>query len=226
MQKSESIDLLASALSKAQAEIKGAIKDSTNPFFKSSYADLSSVWEAIRMPFTKNGLSVSQIPYEVDKGTLLETIIMHSSGQWIMGELLINPVKNDPQSKGSAMSYARRYSLASMAGVAQIDDDAEAAQGRDVKQEKKSEHVHSLTKIETDAPVTKSNPSLLSEEVQALITALENGKTPSDLWKNSPVRAMKVAKEVQKISVEKKMSFPDVVTEFIIHGIRNNYIKG
>lgn len=128
MQKSESIKELAGALAKAQAEIQAASKDAVNPFFKSSYADLNSIWEACRKPLTNNGLSVIQSGNTSGDGkTFLETILMHSSGQWISGELPINPVKNDPQSLGSAITYVRRYALQAMVGVCAGDDDGHAA---------------------------------------------------------------------------------------------------
>lgn len=133
MNKSEDIKELATALCKAQAKITGAIKDSSNPFFQSKYADLDAVWEAIRVPFTENNLSVSQIPSETEKGTILETVIMHSSGQWISGNILMKTMKEDPQSKGSAITYYRRYVLSAMSGVSQVDDDAESAMNRDIE---------------------------------------------------------------------------------------------
>lgn len=128
---SPEINKLAEGLSKAQAEITGALKDSSNPFFKSKYADLAATWDACRLPLSKNGLSVIQTTQVSDQGSVyLETTLAHSSGQWIKGALPINPVKNDPQGIGSAITYARRYALAAIVGVAQVDDDGEAAHGR------------------------------------------------------------------------------------------------
>ena len=130
MNKSETIGALAGALSKAQAEIRGAIKDTANPFFKSKYADLSSVWEACREQLTKNGLSVVQTNKAGDGRVIVETILMHTSGEWISGELDMKPVKDDPQGVGSAITYARRYALAAIVGVAPEDDDGNAASGK------------------------------------------------------------------------------------------------
>jgi hypothetical protein len=128
MKKSENINELATALSKAQGEIKGALKDSANPFFKSTYSDLSSVMEAIRVPFAKHGLSFSQVPDIVDGITVIETIIMHSSGQWISGVMPVKCKDDSPQAMGSGVSYTKRYSLQSIAGVPSVDDDGQAAQ--------------------------------------------------------------------------------------------------
>lgn len=128
--KSENINELAAALSKAQGQIMGAKKDSQNPFFKSNYADLASVWDAIREPLSKNGLAVIQtMEAAVGEETLLHTTLCHSSGQWIRGYLAIKAKDTSPQAQGSAITYARRYALAAIVGVAQIDDDANAAQG-------------------------------------------------------------------------------------------------
>lgn len=129
--KSDQLNELAKALCRAQGKIKHAVKDSDNPFFKSRYADLTSVWEAIRDAFQAEGLSVSQIPTTDDDGKpALETLLMHSSGQWVSGVVPINPIKNDPQGLGSAITYMRRYALQAIAGVCADDDDGEAAHGR------------------------------------------------------------------------------------------------
>ena len=127
--KSTSIKEIATALAKAQGQMKGAIKDSANPFFKSKYADLASVVEAIREAFSKNGLSYVQTLEPSDKDEVrVKTILMHSSGEWLDCGILALPVsKKDAQGFGSAMTYARRYSLSAACGVAALDDDGNAA---------------------------------------------------------------------------------------------------
>jgi hypothetical protein len=129
MSKSESIKELATALATAQARIKGAAKDSDNPFFKSKYADLSSVVEAIREPLASVGLSYVQISNSDTKDHVsIETIILHKSGEWLScGPVMIPVNKVDAQGFGSAMTYARRYSLSAAFGVAPEDDDGNAA---------------------------------------------------------------------------------------------------
>ena len=129
MNKSESIAGLAAALAKAQGAMKGAVKDSANPFFKSKYADLASVVEAIRAAFSANGLSYVQTVQSSDLDEVrVETMILHSSGEWISCGVLALPVsKNDAQGYGSALTYARRYSLSAAVGVAPEDDDGNAA---------------------------------------------------------------------------------------------------
>jgi hypothetical protein len=127
---SESIAKLAEALSKAQGSIKGAAKDTENPFFKSRYADLASVWDACREALTANGLSVIQTTDDGVEGVTVITTLAHSSGEWMRGRLTMKPVKNDPQGIGSTITYARRYALAAMVGVAPEDDDGNSASGR------------------------------------------------------------------------------------------------
>ncbi len=129
MTKSESIKELAAALAKAQGVMKGALKDSANPFFKSRYADLASVVEAIRAAFSANGLSYIQTVEPSDKDEVrVETTLLHSSGEWISCGILSLPVsKIDAQGYGSALTYARRYSLSAAVGVAPEDDDGNAA---------------------------------------------------------------------------------------------------
>lgn len=121
---------LAKALAKAQGAIKGAKKDSTNPHFKSRYADLASIWEACRGPLSENGLSVLQLPSAKEGLVRITTRLLHSSGEWIVGELVIPVSKWDAQGVGSAISYGRRYALAAMVGVVADDDDAETAVAR------------------------------------------------------------------------------------------------
>lgn len=128
MKTSDSIKELATALAKAQAVMAGAKKDSTNPHFRSKYADLASIWEACRDALTSNGIAVVQMtrarPEDV---VIVETRLLHSSGEWIEGELLVPVMKADAQGYGSAITYARRYALAAAVGVAPEDDDGNAA---------------------------------------------------------------------------------------------------
>jgi len=125
---SENLNELFTALSKAQGKIQPACKDKANPFFKSKYADLSSVWDACRDSLSENGLSIVQIPQTQPEGISLISILGHSSGQWIKSEIVIPLTKNDPQTVGSAITYYRRYSLSALVGVAPEDDDGEKAQ--------------------------------------------------------------------------------------------------
>lgn len=133
MTTSESIAELATALAKAQGELQGATKASTNPFYKSQYADLASVWGACRAALSKHGLAVVQSPSSEGSRVSVETLLMHSSGQWIKDTVSVTAKDDTPQSVGSACTYCRRYALQAFIGIAGEDDDAEAAQARDKK---------------------------------------------------------------------------------------------
>lgn len=126
MNHSDQLDKLAAALVKVQAEVSTVQKDSSNPFFKSKYASLDAVWDAVRKPLTDNGLSVVQMPgVFVSEGNIasLETILLHSSGQWIslVGQAPVS--KADPQGVGSVITYLRRYGLAAVTSVVPDEDD-------------------------------------------------------------------------------------------------------
>ena len=133
MNQSESLANLAAALSAVQGALRPAEENATNPFFKSKYADLASIISAARTYMAANGLSVSQFPGPTYNGdshhyATLTTILMHKSGEWISQDLTMPLAKVDPQGYGSAITYARRYALASVLGiVAGEDDDANAA---------------------------------------------------------------------------------------------------
>lgn len=130
MNQSEQVNELFRALSKAQSELRGAKKDSENPFFKSKYADLESVWDAAKNPLADNGLCVAQTMDVLNGEPVVVTTLGHASGQWLRGALPLTMVKKDPQSQGSAITYARRYALAAIVGVVQTDDDGESAMDR------------------------------------------------------------------------------------------------
>ena len=133
MQQSESIANLTLALSIVQGKMSHAVKDSANPFFKSKYADLDSVWDACRSLLSENGLAVMQFPglySELDKSMSLTTIISHKSGEYISKEMSVPMSKVDAQGAGSCISYMRRYALAAVCGVVQADDDGNAASGK------------------------------------------------------------------------------------------------
>jgi hypothetical protein len=128
MQTSETIGALATALATAQATIGGAVKDKVNPAFKSKYADLSAVWEAWQAVGPAQGLGVVQMPGAMTEGRVsLTTLLTHKSGEWISETLTIPVTKADAQGYGSALTYARRYALSALAGIAPEDDDGNAA---------------------------------------------------------------------------------------------------
>lgn len=176
MNKSESIAKLAEALSKAQGAMKNAIKDSNNPYFKSKYADLASVVDSCRHELAANGLAVVQLPTMREGKMVLEYMLMHSSGEWVSNELEMSPVKNDPQGIGSAITYARRYSLASIVGAATEDDDGNAASEPGNNKSAPSNVTRTTSDIPVDKPriiaaVPPPQPSEVYKEARQNLTA-------------------------------------------------------
>lgn len=126
---SETIGALAAALAKAQGAIKPAAMDRDNPFFKSRYATLTSLWEAARDALSANGLAVTQATDISESGDIvLITTLLHSSGEWLGGVYPVRATDAKPQSLGSAITYARRYAFGALVGlIADDDDDGNAA---------------------------------------------------------------------------------------------------
>lgn len=162
MQQSEQINEIAAALSKAQSQIEGAVKDANNPFYKSKYADLSSIIEAVKGPLANNGLSIVQlVGFDDENREFLETQISHSSGQFFRGRILIKSKDQSPQAQGSAISYARRYALQAALNVPVFDDDAEMAQASFRKPQTNVPPVQTvpLTKTSEPTPEAPTSPA-------------------------------------------------------------------
>jgi len=148
---SEPINEFAAALAKAQGQMTTAKLNCTNPFFKNKYADLASIINTVRKPFSDNGISFIQLPESVKEYIGLTTIMMHSSGQWVKSRFLLKPTKTDPQGAGSALTYLKRYSLSSMSGVAaDADDDGNEAS---------KEHAQAKDKYSKKPPPAKKQPT-------------------------------------------------------------------
>ena len=138
-EQSPSLGALAAALAKAQGEMSSAKKDALNPHFKSKYADLASVWDACRVALSKNSLSVVQRVSNHSDGVKVRTRLLHSSGEWIEDSLVVPIAQRTAQSIGSSITYARRYALAAMVGVAADDDDGNEATAAAPKDEGRRE---------------------------------------------------------------------------------------
>lgn len=124
MKTSETIELISAALVSMQSEAQHANFDSKNPHFKSKYASLAEVIDTAKPVLAKHGLAVIQLPaFRENIGHVLCTRIIHSSGQWIEDEMRLNPIKDDPQGLGSALTYARRYSIPGVCMIASEEDD-------------------------------------------------------------------------------------------------------
>jgi hypothetical protein len=159
------MDKIAKAFIQAKKEFAPAMKTSTNPHFKSKYTDLAACVEAVDDAFLNNGIVMYQETFEDGAGVTVETVLLHESGQQIRcGKLHVPASKNDPQGYGSALTYARRYSLMAACGIAPEDDDGNAA---------------SKTKTKTDTHPTPQvsiiSAQTLAFAVKALEAAAKNG---------------------------------------------------
>jgi hypothetical protein len=202
MKTSETINKIAPALVAAQKAITFATKDAKNPHFKSTYADLPAVIDAIKPALNEQGIMFLQAPSPSEPGTLaLTTRLVHSSGEWIEDTATVPLPKNDPQGYGSAMTYARRYALAAITGLYQDDDDGNAAS-------------HAPAKPAQQATVkAQPKPALMPEhEVDACCTAMLECDDMEALkgvyagaWKRADATARKVlqaAYEARKTDLE------------------------
>lgn len=160
MNRSESIAKIAAALVKAQSVMGNAIKDAKNPFFKSSYANLNAVREAVLPAMNANGISVLQPTIHIDGKSFVETMLLHESGEFIssLTEIIVNKA-NDAQQQGSGISYARRYGLQSLANIGADDDDGESAVGRGNSKVVATSSANNVDKLEATAVESTSAAS-------------------------------------------------------------------
>lgn len=171
MQQSESIKEIATALAKAQGEMKPAPKDATNPHFKSRYADLASIWEAIRKPLSSNGISVQQSILQIESGIAVQTQLSHTSGEWMrMAPCPIPVDKQNAQSAGSAITYGKRYSLSAAVGiVADDDDDGQEAAARPPQQRRqeppRQEQREQPPKLATEEQLSTKDNKIIAQVV-------------------------------------------------------------
>lgn len=177
------LDKLAAALNRAQSQVTGAIKDSSNPFFKSKYADLASVSGACKSAFTDNGLSVVQMPGFANGVATVRCVILHCSGQTLdCGEAGAPLAKADAQGVGSVLTYLRRYQLAAIAWVTPEDDDGNAA----------SETVKPTSKAR---PLVRSSAATRSSDVSKPEPLRLNGKLLKDCTSLTLIEAGKFYKD-------------------------------
>lgn len=189
---SETIAELACALAAAQGEVENATKNSANPHFRSKYADLAEIINTVRPVFSKHGLAVIQSP-SYDGGIVsVTTLLTHKSGQWIRDVASAPASKLDAQGIGSATTYLRRYSLAAFAGIAQEDDDGNAASAKPAPAAKpvdESRLTDFIAAIE-DAPN--------SEELQKLYKEAYELAAGNQQWQTKIINAKKARVERAK----------------------------
>ena len=162
---------LFTALVAAQAEMEAASKDSANPFFKSKYADLNAVMGVVKAAYAKHGLGFVQVCHDAEHAAKVETLIVHSSGQQMAcGSVSVPVSKLDAQGYGSALTYARRYSLAAACGVGAEDDDGNAA----AKAKPVPISAKPIAKATFD-DLPPEEQAFLRESAEAVITLLKEG---------------------------------------------------
>lgn len=174
MQKSESIKNLAQALIVFHVKVDTIKKDAKNPFFKSTYASLTNILDAINEPLIESGLAISQFPTGADG---LTTILIHGeSGEWISSNYEMRPVKDDPQGRGSCITYQRRYALASVLSLnIDEDDDGNKASQPDTDKPWLNKDSEQFTKVKEFISGGGKIESVklkyrLSKEVETLLT--------------------------------------------------------
>jgi hypothetical protein len=212
MNSTQSIATISKALVKAQGLMGSAKKDAKNPFFKSTYADLNAIREACIPVLNECGISVLQPTTIVDGKAVVETVLLHESGELISSFIEIVCAKsNDPQAQGSAISYARRYALKSILNIGDTDDDGEAAVGRaaaaapaPTKEVAKAAAVDTATimkKISSTASVLFSKETYSPESLTAYLKDTYNVTAKEKL---SPVQAKEFLEFLESKTKETK----------------------
>jgi len=218
MNKSETITKLASALVKAQSEMSNAVKDSKNPFFKSSYADLNSVREACIPALNKHGITVLQPTIYVDGKPFVQTLLLHESGEYLASVTeIICDKANNAQSHGSGVTYARRYGLQSMCNIGSEDDDGNAASGNNHTQNEKAKEQPTTTAPEEKEvwlnKFTSKAKTETTKEWKNTIEKLMSGKVSLKQVESVYKLSKEIKVELQKIAdaVPQKVEYSEVL---------------
>lgn len=184
---------VSAALVKAQKAFGPALKTNTNPHFKSKYADLSACIEAVIDALHANGIALVQRNIETDSGVCVETVFVHESGETLSsGPLHVPAAKNDPQGYGSALTYARRYSLMAACGIAPEDDDGNAAVK--AKQDQRSRERDAWIRDWCAAIDAAASSEELKAAVEAAVKAAKEAKDADAEGQFLAAKATKIAK--------------------------------
>lgn len=191
MNKSESLKAISKALTSFHTKINKISKDSKNPFFKSKYASLSNILDAIEHPLSECGLSICQFPTGQNG---LTSILMHESGEFISAEYEMKPVKDDPQGRGSCLTYMRRYGISAILclNIDEDDDGNRASQPPKVTQEMKEDLIASLI----DYDMEDDKRSIIFQTIQACTDLVQFEKIKYRLQQMKP--APSITKDVNE----------------------------
>ena len=190
MEKSQSLKNIAAALVLFHVKVESVKKDANNPFFKSKYASLSNILDVVNDPLNESGLTFCQFPTDTNG---LTTILMHAeTGEYIQATYEMTPTKNDPQGRGSAITYQRRYALAAILGL-NIDEDDDGNAASTPPANKTSQNVISSNNDDNKAWLNKttSDKVTLTKEWLQVVDALQNRKRTLDQIK----KAFKISKD-------------------------------
>lgn len=199
MKTSESITKIAPAFLKAQKEISKVLKGADNPYFKSKYADLEAVIDAVKGPLNENGLSFLQSMENGEHGPDLVTILLHESGEWFKSTTPIyTKDRHNPQALGSGITYSKRYALQALCGLPTTDDDAEAAMSRKGNGEKKEKELPALDLEKIKTPGYRKrigsyeSPAAALERIRTIFTVDEVGEAIiTDIWNTETAKQAK-----------------------------------
>lgn len=192
--------MISKALTSFHLRINKISKDSKNPFFKSKYASLSTILDAIQHPLSECGLSICQFPTGQNG---LTSLLMHESGEWISAEYEMKPVKDDPQGRGSCITYQRRYALAAILSlnIDEDDDGNRASQPAKVTQEMREELIASLIDYDIDDDKRKT----VFQTIQACTDLLQFEKIKIRLSQLKPdPKITKVEEDIKTITKKMK----------------------
>jgi hypothetical protein len=191
---------IAAALVKAQKGFSPALKTSSNPHFRSKYADLSACVEAVIDSLNDSGIALIQMTHECQDGVTVETVFVHDSGEMLSaGKLHVPAAKHDPQGYGSALTYARRYSLMAACGIAPEDDDGNAAtkvitprgviNTADKPAEKPKQEAPKVK------PLDEDSVNFLMDHYLAFLPEAKTSKDLTQFWKDNAESAKRIEQE-------------------------------
>ena len=185
---------IISAFVKAQKAFAPALKTATNPHYKSRYADLSACIEAVLDALNANSIALIQRTHDSDNGVAVETLFIHESGETLSGGILHVPAtKQDAPGYGSALTYARRYSLMAACGIAPEDDDGQMAEKTPAR---------AIPRVAMPKPAEQERPARTLEELSVLVAGMKTIAELQILWNNLSDAEKVAAKEI--ISIRKK----------------------
>ena len=198
---------LSAAMALAFAKIEGAVKGKTNPAFRSKYADLSSVVDAIKPALSEHSLWFRQITHPADGGVCVETVIHHSSGEFLAcGPLFVPASKQDAQGFGSALTYCRRYSLMAAFGVPAEDDDGNAA----VQSKPAQKPAERIDSAEATMVLDSLREAAMGglDALQERFKKIPNSPTKAAVWNEHQAELKKTASDVSMFGGDPLASFP------------------